>query len=100
MVTGFLCVAVYLEDSFIKSGVFSVTELVRVSRSKSLANLDAVILWHSSDYYLSFRFERGDGVMSLTLILLKQAHMYANVCVHFIWRDEFNNLQFLRTSED
>lgn len=26
----------YLEDSFIKSGVFSVSELVRVSRSKSL----------------------------------------------------------------
>lgn len=25
---------VYLEDSFIKSGVFSVSELVRVSRSK------------------------------------------------------------------
>jgi len=28
---------VYLEESFIKSGVFSVSELVRVSRSKSLS---------------------------------------------------------------
>lgn len=37
LVTFDLCVlvsSVYLEDSFIKSGVFSVAELVRVARSK------------------------------------------------------------------
>lgn len=39
---------VYLEDSFIKSGVFSVTELVRVSRSKYITA--AVVLLSISNH--------------------------------------------------
>lgn len=36
---------VYLEDSFIKSGVFSVAELVRVSRSKYPPSASSWVLW-------------------------------------------------------
>lgn len=72
---------VYLEDSFIKSGVFSVTELVRVSRSKYIAVISKSVVpvtatqTHTGVFQLFFhlslirgllRLKRGGAMMGVT----------------------------------